>query len=260
MRREKGVVCPPELKRQMEVYAGVTVLRQLGFRWPQQDAYERVHGPIMDTALVASDGIIPLVRCGNESTATERLHLRLERDFGEESAVRAESKFRQWVGRPLDEWLRREFFKHHIQQFKQRPIAWHFISPRRTFEAFVLYHQLCDETTGRTTLQRLRTQYAGGLIERLRAEQDRARANKDERAVTKLQLDIEDVEDFRAKLEAIERGDTIAYRIRCRWKGDEAKVGRPGPYSPDINDGVKVNIRPFQEAGLLAAPVIKKWD
>lgn len=30
--------------------------------------------------------------------------------------------------------------------------------------------------------------------------------------------------------------------------------------SPDIDDGVKVNIRPFQENGLLAVKeVIKKW-
>jgi len=48
-------------------------------------------------------------------------------------------------------------------------------------------------------------------------------------------------------------------RIRCRWK-DEEKDGRPGPYAPDVDDGVKVNIRPFQENGLLAVKqVIKKW-
>ena len=45
--------------------------------------------------------------------------------------------------------------------------------------------------------------------------------------------------------------DELRYRIRCRWKGEEA-TGRPGPYAPDVDDGVKVNIRPFQEAGLLA--------
>jgi hypothetical protein len=60
-------------------------------------------------------------------------------------------------------------------------------------------------------------------------------------------------------LERIERGDELKYRIRCHWK-DEEETGRLGPYSPDLDDGVKVNIRPFQEAGLLAAKeVIKKW-
>ncbi len=71
-------------------------------------------------------------------------------------------------------------------------------------------------------------------------------------------MKIEDVEDFRDRIEKIERGDELKYRIRCRWKGEEA-TGRPGPYAPDIDDGVKVNIRPFQEAGVLAVKeVIKK--
>ena len=77
--------------------------------------------------------------------------------------------------------------------------------------------------------------------------------------MTELQLQIEDVEEFRSRIEKIERGDELKYHIRCRWKGEEA-AGRPGPYAPDIDDGVKVNIRPFQEAGLLAVKqVIKKW-
>ncbi|HZC06805.1 MAG TPA: BREX-1 system adenine-specific DNA-methyltransferase PglX [Ktedonobacterales bacterium] len=260
MRRDEGLVCPPEMKRQMEDYASVTLLRELGFRWPEQDAYEAEHGLILDPALVVEDGILPLVDCGAGATAAQQLRLRLERDFGEEGADESEAEFRKWVGRPLDDWLRRDCFKRHIQQFKQRPIAWHFVSPGKTFEAFVLYHKLCDEAIGRETLQRLRTQYAGGLIARLRGEQDRARMSRDDREVTRLQLAIEDVEEFRERLERLERADELKARIRCRWKGDEAREGRPGPYAPDINDGVKVNVRPFQELGLLAAVVIKKWE
>ena len=70
------------------------------------------------------------------------------------------------------------------------------------------------------------------------------------------------MESFCDRREAIERGSDLKYRIRCRWKGEE-EDGRRGPYRPDIDDsvdGVKVNIRPFQEAGLLAMKeVIKKW-
>jgi hypothetical protein len=77
--------------------------------------------------------------------------------------------------------------------------------------------------------------------------------------VSRLQLRIEDVEELCSRLEKIERGDELKYRFRCRWKGEEEN-GRPGPYTPDIDDGVKVNIRPVQEAGLLAVrEVIKKW-
>jgi len=254
MYQEEGLVCPPELKRQMEDYASVSLLRLLGYRWPEQNRHEAEHGSIIDPDLVDDDGIIPLVPCGNHRTAEELIRIRLERDFGEEGAEHSLKEFRQWVGRDLGDWLRREFFKRHVQQFKQRPIAWHLVSPNRTFEAFLLYHKLSRET-----LQRLRAQYAGGVIERLRADQERARTRGSGDEVTQLQLQIEDVEEFRSRIEKIERGDELKYRIRCRWKGEEA-TGRPGPYAPDIDDGVKVNIRPFQEAGVLAVKqVIKKW-
>jgi hypothetical protein len=244
----------PELKRHFEDYTSVTILRLLGYRWPEQDVYEREHGPILDPALVDEEGIIPLVPCGDQPTATERVRQRLERDFGEEGADQSEHEFRQWVGRDLGDWLRRDFFKRHVQQFKQRPIAWHLVSPERTFEAFVLYHKL-----SRATLQKLRAQYSGGLIAQLRAEQERARQRGAATEVSRLQLQIEDVEEFRTRLEKIERGDELRYRVRCRWKGEQ-EMGRPGPYAPDIDDGVKVNIRPFQEAGLLAMKeVIRKW-
>src|SRR5207302_3226716 len=142
------------------------------------------------------DGIIPLVACGEEPTAYGRIRLRLEQQFGEKGADQSEQEFRQWIGRPIEDWLKRDFFKRHIQQFKQRPIAWHFVSPERNFEAFVLYHRLSRET-----LYKLRTTYAGGLIGRLRAEQDRARQAKDARKVSDLQVKIEDVEEFRDRIE-----------------------------------------------------------
>jgi hypothetical protein len=171
MREDDGLVSPPELKRHLEDYISVTLLRVLGFRWPEQDALERNHGPMLEPSLVDEDGIIPLVKCGDQPTADELCRRRLESDLGEEGAVGSQQEFRRWVGRDVEEWLRRDFFRRHVQQFKMRPIAWHIISPERTFEAFVLYHKL-----GRATLQKLRVEYAGALIDRrLRREQERAR-------------------------------------------------------------------------------------
>jgi hypothetical protein len=95
-------------------------------------------------------------------------------------------------------------------------------------------------------------------VNRLKAELQRAQSQADADTASDLRLQIEDVEDFRDRLLAIEQGRELVNRIRCRWKGEEEN-GRPGPYAPDIDDGVKVNIRPFQETGLLAREVIKKW-
>ncbi len=252
LRERDGVVSPPLAKRQLEDYVSVTLLRLLGYRWPEQDAYEAEHGPILDPALVDTDGIIPLVPCGDEPTAEARIRDRLERQLGDEGAETFLRDFRKYAGRDLADWVRRDFFKCHSQQFKSRPIAWHLRSPEGAFEAFVLYHRL-----SRATLVKLRAEYAGPRIARLKAEAARAKDAGDDRLAADLQIQVEDVEAFRRQLEAIERGDELRDRIRCRWK-DET-TGRPGPYAPDIDDGVKVNIRPFQETGLLPAKVISKW-
>jgi hypothetical protein len=248
-----GVVSSPLRKAELTEWVSISLLRMLGYRWPEQDAYEAEHGPILDPDLVDHDGIIPLVPCANQPTAEDRVHERLERQFGAEGAAAFLIDFRRFVGRDLGAWLVRDFFKAHLSQFKSRPIAWHLRSPDGQFAALVLYHRL-----SRDTLVKLRSEYAGDRIATLRQAQEVARARGETAKVSDLAAAIEDVEAFRQKIEAIERGDTLADRIRCRWK-DEDAAGRSGPYAPDIDDGVKVNLRPFQENGLLAATVIKKW-
>ncbi len=249
--RSEGVFSPPEVRRAMEQWVEVATLLMLGYRWPEQDQQDAEHGPAIDPDLVDEDGVIPLVRCGNHPTAAQRIRTLLERLFGEEGASRAEEEFRRWVGMTRDDWFRRRFFEEHTRRFKQRPIAWHLTSREGRFQALVLYHRL-----SRDLVQRLRATYAGSLISELQAEREKAKG--DQAKVSDLTAGIEDVEEFRRTLERIERGDEPRYRIRCRWKGEDPD-GRPGPYAPDLDDGVKVNIRPFQEAGILARPVIKKW-
>jgi hypothetical protein len=251
--KAEGVVSPPLRKAELEEYIDITLVRMLGYRWPEQDAYEASHGPILDPDLVDPDGIIPLVPCGDEPVAEERVRTRLVRQFGDDGADAFLADLRRYTKRDLADWIRKDFFKAHTRRFKNRPIAWHLRSPEGAFEAIVLYHRLSRET-----LAKLRVTYAGDRLKRLRADQQRAKDRGDTGTVTQLQLAIEDVEAFRRTLEAIERGDELKHRIRCRWK-NETETGRPGPYAPDIDDGVKVNLRPFQETGLLAARVISKW-
>ena len=251
--KAKGAVSPPLRKAELEEYLDITLVRMLGYRWPEQDAYEAEHGLILDPDLVDGDGIIPLVPCGDEPVAEERVRTRLARQFGDDGADAFLADLRRYTKRDLADWIRKDFFKAHAKRFKNRPIAWHLKSPEGAFEALVLYHRL-----GKDTLAKLRVTYAGDRLARLRADQQRAKDAYDSRTVTDLQLAIEDVDAFRQTLAAIEQGTELRHRIRCRWK-DETETGRPGPYAIDIDDGVKVNIRPFHESGLLPAKVISKW-
>jgi len=253
LREDEALVCPSEVKRAFQEEVSVTLLRLLGYRWPAGQTHSAQRRSASEQAFASLDGIIPLVQCDEQPVAAQRLKAELARRFGEDGATRSLEEFRVWLGRDLDNWLERDFFRWHIQQFKQRPIAWHLTSSVGTFQVFLLYQRL-----SRDTLRRLRDVYAGGLVNRLKAELERAQGRKDARTAEELRSKIEDVDDFRDRILAVEEGRELRNRIRCRWKGEE-KDGRPGPYAPDLNDGVKVNVRPFQETGLLAREVIKKW-
>ena len=57
------------------------------------------------------------------------------------------------------------------------------------------------------------------------------------------------------KLEAILEGEA-PYDIYVRWKDTHEQ---PIGWEPDLNDGVRLNVRPFVEAGVLRAPFNVHW-
>ena len=60
---------------------------------------------------------------------------------------------------------------------------------------------------------------------------------------------------LKEKLEAILEGEA-PYDIFVRWKPlDQQPIG----WEPDLNDGVRLNIRPFVEAGVLRNKFNIKW-
>lgn len=179
--RAEGVRCKPEEKRLLEDRLSVLVLRLLGHRWPKQiEANEPV------PAWAEHDGIIPLVAIPGKDTLVVRVRQRLIAEDGEIATQRTEALLQELTNYTLEEWLRRNFFPHHISQFKARPIAWHLTSTpmgntpdgtkgkrrrsstaqrRPAFECLLYYHACASDA-----LARIRTQYVEPLI---RAEQAR---------------------------------------------------------------------------------------
>ena len=61
--------------------------------------------------------------------------------------------------------------------------------------------------------------------------------------------------ELQRQLEAIRDGEP-PYDIYVRWKPlQEQPIG----WNPDVNDGVRLNIRPFVEAGVLRSRVSVNW-
>ncbi|PDW00255.1 BREX-1 system adenine-specific DNA-methyltransferase PglX [Candidatus Chloroploca asiatica] len=288
--RAEGTRCKPEEQRLLEDRLSVLILRLLGHRWPKQIEAGEPLPPWAD-----EDGIIPLTAGVGQSTLAERLRLRLRAEDGATGAQQAEALLAELTGLSLEEWLRREFFKRHMRQFKYRPIAWHLASDpttatggkgrgkggsggarsaRRTqpaFECLVYYHACSSDL-----LARIRTQYVEPFLRAERQRLDAARRSNQETEGAQAQARIQELEEFNRRLQSVaEQGfatpeleKSLADEPLDRWSSD-GLIALPDhadllrqeqSWRVDLNDGVRVNIAPIQQAGLLVADVLKAAD
>ncbi len=139
------------------------------------------------------------------------------------------------AGKGLDVWLRERFFEQHAKRFHHRPFIWHVWDGLKDgFAALVNYHQLDHKK-----LERLIHTYLGDWI---RQQEAGVRSGVDG-APSRLAA----AQDLKRRLELILEGET-PYDIFVRWKRlSEQPIG----WNPDLNDGVRLNIRPFMTAEVL---------
>ena len=133
----------------------------------------------------------------------------------------------------LEEWLRDEFFEQHCALFHHRPFIWHIWDGHKSgFSALVNYHQLTH-----ANLEKLTYAYLGDWIRRQQAAVDAGEAGSDARLQAAKQL--------QSRLKLILEGEP-PYDLFVRWKPlSKQAIG----WHPDINDGVRMNIRPFRDIG-----------
>jgi hypothetical protein len=139
------------------------------------------------------------------------------------------------AGKGLDVWLREKCFEQQTKRFHHRPFIWHVWDGLKDgFAALVNYHQLVHKK-----LERLIHTYLGDWI------RQQAAGVRDgiDGAPTRLAA----AQDLKRRLELILEG-APPYDIFVRWKPlAEPPIG----WNPDLNDGVRMNIRPFMTAEVL---------
>ncbi len=233
----------------------VAVARLLGYRWPAEldvamRLSKRARALVKKCGELATfadgDGIVCIPSVRGEEPAVERL-LRL--------LVACEIE----AGVDLDDWLRNTFFEEHCKLFHDRPFVWHIWDGRKRdgFHALVNYHKLAEGGgKGRRLLENLTYAYLGDWLTRQRDGVKRGEAGAVERLAAALEL--------QKRLQALLAGEP-PFDIFVRWKPlHEQSTG----WEPDINDGVRMNIRPFlasdipggkKGAGILRCKPNIKW-
>ncbi|WP_353267985.1 N-6 DNA methylase [Gemmatimonas sp.] len=238
----------------------VAVARLLGYRWPRQTGTSFPDCPALEPdgleTLADDDGIVPISPIKGEGAAAERLRELLVRGYGKEwNATLQDQLLSQvgYAGASLEDWLRNGFFEQHCALFHQRPFIWHIWDGRKDgFSALVNYHRLTH-----ANLEKLTFAYLGDWIRRQQAAVEAGEAGSDARLQAAKQL--------QARLKLILDGEP-PFDFFVRWKPlAQQAIG----WHPDINDGVRMNIRPFMAqdiaggkkgAGILRSKPNVKWE
>jgi hypothetical protein len=219
----------------------VAVARLMGYRWPEQEADD------LDR-LADADGIVPIPAVRGEPPAAERVYEVLRAAYGSEwSASLLDRLLTDAGARPgtsLDDWLRDRFFEQHCGRFHHRPFVWHVWDGRKDgFSCLVNYHALDHKR-----LETLTYAYLQDWIHHQANDAKSGKAGAD--------LRLRAAQELKEKLERILAGEPD-YDIFVRWKPLSAQ---PIGWHPDLNDGVRLNIRPFLTAGILRKNPNIKWS
>jgi hypothetical protein len=244
----------------------VAVARLLDYQWPRQAGSSFPDCPALETdalaALADEDGVVCIPSVRGEEPAAERLRRLLAKAYGKAWTASKEREMITATGSAaadLEEWLRTDFFSQHCDLFHQRPFVWHIWDGRKRdgFHVLVNYHKLANGAKGRKLLEKLTHAYLNDWIGRQRDGVKRGEGGAEERLAA--------AEELKARLVAIIGGEP-PFDIFVRWKPlHKQSIG----WEPDINDGVRLNIRPFlasdipggkKGAGILRWKPNIKWD
>jgi len=227
----------------------IAVARLLGYRWPAEldaemelaaEQREWVNRCAALAPLADEDGIVCIPPVRGEPSADSRLRDLLAAAYGSDWSSSIEARLlasAEFAGKSLEAWLREGFFAQHCALFQQRPFIWQVWDGLRDgFSVLLNYHQLDTKR-----LETLIYTYLGDWISR--QKQDIAAG------IDGAQEKLAAAEVLKARLELILKGEQ-PYDIFVRWK---PLAEQPMGWAPDLNDGVRLNIRPF-----LSVPDIRK--
>jgi len=219
----------------------VAVARLLGYIWPAEsddkmELSDEARGWVSRSKTLAShadkDGIVCIPPVGREASASDRLLNLLADAYGADWSNDVLAQLltaADHAGKSLETWLRDKFFTQHCALFGNRPFVWQIWDGLRDgFSALVNYHKLDYKT-----LEALIYTYLGDWISRQKRDA--------ESGIDGAQEKLAAAEALKKRLELILAGEA-PYDIFVRWKPIEQQ---PIGWNPDLNDGVRLNIRPF---------------
>jgi hypothetical protein len=215
------------------------------------------------------DGVTPLDEMYPDNLVS-KIRRFVQEDFGNKKLDIVELEISEILGKPLKTWLLEDYFDFHVSLYRRRPIFWHLtslnFSPARgskgVMNIFINYRKL-----DRDIVPKILTNYVKPELEttkwkteRLKRELQEARdqGNRTKERELSKQFEesltiLEEMQNFQKVLETIHnpRPDRTRLPKNPTWLQQKIAEVRDDGYNPVIDYGVRVNIEPLKEAGLL---------
>lgn len=155
---------------------------------------------------IDDDGILPLMNsdCGFSDNAPLRMADFVRIAFGEETQAENLNYMEQCLGKTLEQYFVKDFWKDHKKMYQNRPIYWLFASKKGTFQVIAYMHRM-----NAYTVERIRAKYLLPFIEHLEQEikkLDMRRAElttKESKQLQTLQKQLDECREYHERLQVV---------------------------------------------------------
>lgn len=214
------------------------------------------------------DGIVPLQEMFPDNLATQ-VRQQIIADFGKANLDRIEKELEKILGKTLPDWLAEDFFDFHVTLYRRRPIFWqltseHFGSGRSrqyAFSCFLYYRKVTKDS-----LRRIQALYLNKVREHILMEKDYishelVSASEDRKKELGLRQQYAQISE---KLDELEKFNTVLTELHkprriktklskdSKWMDQKIAEVRDEGWNPILDYGVRVNIEPLKDMGLLS--------
>lgn len=175
---------------------------------------------------IDDDGIMPLMPndCGFSDNASARFADFIRVALGNEEHVSNLNYVEQCLGKTLEQYFVKDFWKDHKKMYQNRPIYWLFSSKKGAFQVIAYMHRM-----NAYTAERVRSKYLLPYIEHLEAEIDKLDARRAELSTK----ETKQLQTLKKQLD------------ECREYHERLQVVAEQAISFDLDDGVVVNYAKF---------------
>lgn len=148
---------------------------------------------------IDDDGIIPMMSCDSmfDDNGYNRIVSFIKTVFGEENLTDNLNFIEKALGKSLEDYMMKDFWKDHKKMYQNRPIYWLFSSKKGAFQCLVYMHRMNPYTA-----ERVRTKYLLRHIEdlkgRITAVSERAAilTTVERKNLAKMQKDLDECLEY----------------------------------------------------------------